>query len=393
MDENRTAWYINRYDGRRIVRDVILKQPGFSDIFDDPNKEIDGFAPSQEGLLPYRLLETRPLVMDYTPNYFMNDETPLLIQRTFPKTYKKLKFILCIRNPTKRALSSWRSKKDKHGEMVPSLRGVVDLGIAQSQCIEECFAKYFDKKNPANMKFSFKMRYNLGGAVTGTNAMEEFRRTEEEELDFSNRCAMKRCRRDHDTSEMGQSGAIGTMAHVAKSLYTYQLINWLNIYDLDQFCIVTLEDYIAHPLTTLKKILDFLGLPMLHNITAEDYIPHEFFQDARVLEENFLEDYLNLDMKKANALKKEVRFANNMAKKKHDKHKELKDTQHAEQKQGWDSIEQLVIILRKVKNRTKPNPSLDSQILPAIIEELKQNFYLSVQRLEKMLKRNMPYMY
>ena len=183
------------------------------------------------------------------------------------------------------------------------------------------------------------------------------------------------------------------MAHVAKSLYTYQLINWLNIYDLDQFCIVTLEDYIAHPLTTLKKILDFLGLPMLHNITAEDYIPHEFFQDARVLEENFLEDYLNLDMKKANALKKEVRFANNMAKKKHDKHKELKDTQHAEQKQGWDSIEQLVIILRKVKNRTKPNPSLDSQILPAIIEELKQNFYLSVQRLEKMLKRNMPYMY
>lgn len=403
MDTNRTIWYLNRFDGRRIIRDVVLKQPGFSDIFEDPNKEIDGFATDKESSIPSKLLDTRPLVMDYTPNYFMNDETPLLIQRTFPKTYKKLKFILCIRNPTKRTLSSWRSKKDKHGEMVPSLRSVVDLGIAQSHCIEECFAKYFSLKDPSTMKFSHKMRLNLGGNRGGPGH-EEFKKTEEEEFDFSNRCAMKLCRREHDTSQMGQSGAIGTMAHVAKSLYVYQLINWLNVYDFEQFCIVTLEDYVARPLATLQKILDFLGLPMLHNATAEAMIPHEFFADANILGESFLEDRFKAlastgssdgfsVREKLKALKNEVRFANNMAKKRHDKHKDLKEAQHAEQKQGWDSIEQLIVILRKVKNKTKPNPSLDSQIIDSIVNELKLNFLLSVQRLEKILGIKMPYMY
>ena len=42
----------------------------------------------------------------------------------------------------------------------------------------------------------------------------------------------------------------------------YELLNWLKVFDLRQFLVITLEEFIQDPKGTLRKILEFLGLYM-----------------------------------------------------------------------------------------------------------------------------------
>ena len=49
-------------------------------------------------------------MLDYTPNYLVLDAVPKLIKENLEHS-DKVKFLLCLRDPTKRTISSWVAKK------------------------------------------------------------------------------------------------------------------------------------------------------------------------------------------------------------------------------------------------------------------------------------------
>lgn len=230
MDEAQTAKYIDSFDGKYLIRGMVYKQPGFNST------------------------ENRPLVMDYTPNYLVCDETPILIRKAFPQIADRLKFMVLLRDPTARTLSSWKAKRGKHGKSIPDLRNVTRSGILQGECIAKCFNEYFDGPRllPA-------VRRSL---------WEVANRTAEDSLNPLD-CSIKQCRKQVDGNN-GRSGGIATLAHVVKSMYAYQLLHWFMVFHPSQFLILTLEEFTAEPLVSMERIITFLGLSMYDDRTSTD---------------------------------------------------------------------------------------------------------------------------
>ena len=360
LSRNDTMNYIKNYDGRQYIRALIMKQPGFQ-----------AYGIQKEGLNRSDILSAeqnyifnnRALVMDYTPNYLVNDETPVLIRKTFPSIYHKLKFIIMIRNPVARTISSWKSKKGKHGNKVLSFANVTRIGIEQGKCIEYCYNNYFQKDNVTLKEYIISMH---------THSNSNSNRTHNEDwMEVTSRCSMKYCRRRFDRTDGGSGGGIASMAHIVKSMYIYQLINWLHVFSLEQFCIITLEEFISEPLVTIKKITDFLGIPMYDNVTTI---------------ENTIENITS----SVNELTY-TQQADAFAKKGSDKHKYAKYNQQQRGQRGWKNNEELLIILKKIKNRTKPNPTVDQEVTKELVDLLKQYFQLSNKRLMNLLKLNVTY--
>ena len=59
---------------------------------------------SQEG---FETLEGRPILIEYSPNYFVLDHVPLMLKQQY--NYR-LKFIVSLRDPIGRTISSWKFK-------------------------------------------------------------------------------------------------------------------------------------------------------------------------------------------------------------------------------------------------------------------------------------------
>merc|ERR1719453_1351198 len=79
----------------------------------NPIRLVHHIYAKQYGLDPRKYsTKNRPYVMDYTPNYFVMDNVPKFINESFAHSMK-LKFLVCLRNPTNRAISSWVAKKVK----------------------------------------------------------------------------------------------------------------------------------------------------------------------------------------------------------------------------------------------------------------------------------------
>lgn len=184
-----------------IVRQILTRQPGIKDLKD------------------------RHLVMEYTPNYLLIDDIPRKIKQAFPLYYKKLKFIVLLRDPVARAISSYKSKTDKHPEL-PDFADCKVSGFKQAQCIFDCYDEgYFNKTN-------------------------------------NDDCNLEYCRTKFDKTKGGYCGGKSTLAHIVKSLYYYELLNWFNVFDRSQFLIVTIEQYTTNPLWVYEKIINFVGLPL-----------------------------------------------------------------------------------------------------------------------------------
>ena len=79
-------------------------------LFESPEDmiatRIKAMQLAQNGFNTTRL---RPVIIEYTPNYFIVDHIPKLLSQGFKKLYP-LKFIVSLRDPVNRTLSSWRFK-------------------------------------------------------------------------------------------------------------------------------------------------------------------------------------------------------------------------------------------------------------------------------------------
>ena len=207
----------------------------------DPKELVHYVYKKQHGLDPAKFsVKDRPYMMDYTPNYFVMDNVPELINKSYTHS-RKLKILLCLRNPTKRAISSWVAKKVKKRSVgrsqkinmnLPSLEVSLRDGMKQGECIAECFQDIAKGKDIKDFQHVKIMKY----------------------------CNMAKCRRKFDSTR--KAGTKSTLAHVVKSMYAYQLRNWYEYFDPSQFHIFSIEQYSKNPVGVLESIFDFLGLPL-----------------------------------------------------------------------------------------------------------------------------------
>ena len=164
----------------------------------------------------------RPLLIEYSPNYFVLDHVPRLLKSQFQY---KLKLIVSLREPVSRTLSSWKfkAKEGLNLKVVDdTFNSTIAQGIQQAQCIIDCY------KKAKSMK----------------------------------KCSIANCRALFDSRHDGRNGKNSYYAHVVKSLYVYQFLMWFEYFPRSSFFVFTTEDYRKNPIGVLEALLNFLGLPL-----------------------------------------------------------------------------------------------------------------------------------
>jgi hypothetical protein len=177
-------------------------------------------------------IEDRPILIEYSPNYFVLDHVPEILKAAFPYP---LKFVVSLRDPIGRAISSWKFKaneglklneaRKKRGEHVwadDPFNMTMKAGIDQAHCVISCYAKL--------------------------KSMKE--------------CSMTKCRAKFDKRTDGRNGKYSYYAHVVKSLYAYQFLMWFEYFPKSSFFIFTIEQYRKDPIGVTEAVLDFMGLPL-----------------------------------------------------------------------------------------------------------------------------------
>ena len=88
-----------------------------------------------------RDIANRSLVMDFTPNYLSVDNVPKLLRAVYTdEVSSKLRFIIAIRDPISRAVSSWLYKKNSHPNL-PSFVESMSHGMKEGKCVATCFER------------------------------------------------------------------------------------------------------------------------------------------------------------------------------------------------------------------------------------------------------------
>ena len=189
----------------------------------------------QEG---FDILETRPVLIEYSPNYFVLDHVPEVLRSEFKY---KLKFVVSLRDPISRAISSWKFKaseglrlgearRKKHETDWPDdfFNVTMKLGMDQAKCVSDCYEKTKDMT----------------------------------------KCSITMCRAMNDKRGDGRNGKYSYYAHVVKSLYAYQFLMWFAYFPKSNFFVFTIEQYRKNPIGVTEALLNFFGLP-LYDPTAK----------------------------------------------------------------------------------------------------------------------------
>ena len=174
---------------------------------------------SQEG---FDSIENRPVLIEYSPNYFVLDHVPEIIKQEF--TYP-VKFVVSLREPVSRTLSSWKFKAKeglKMKERDDFFNVTMMQGIDQANCVVACYEKTKDMK----------------------------------------KCSVTTCRTKYDKRWDGRNGKYSYYAHVVKSLYAYQFLMWFSYFPKANFFIFTIEQYRKNPIGVTEALLNFMGLPL-----------------------------------------------------------------------------------------------------------------------------------
>lgn len=129
--------------------------------FFDHNKEA-----SMSSLSPdIKNLDERPIVMEFTPNYLSEDTVPRIIRALYTdEEASKLKFIVALREPVSRAISSYLYKKNSHPKL-PSFVESMEEGFRNGKCVSSCYEKARKKKGSTGTHVDNFRRCEIGQCV------------------------------------------------------------------------------------------------------------------------------------------------------------------------------------------------------------------------------------
>ncbi|CAH0375957.1 unnamed protein product [Pelagomonas calceolata] len=167
--------------------------------------------------------------MEYTPEYlFEANHVPACLcgalQLTAAARCANRRFLVTLREPVARAVSSWQFKSRAGGGETRSFRRVVEEGAALARGMRAC------------------LRAHGGG----------------------DRAAVRACPIDRYLTPPphGHHQQI-SLSHVGKGLYVYQLRAWFARVPRERFLVVPIEQFYANATDGLARVLAFVGVPAL----------------------------------------------------------------------------------------------------------------------------------
>mmetsp|Transcript_46591 Transcript_46591/g.118144 ORF Transcript_46591/g.118144 Transcript_46591/m.118144 type:complete len:430 (+) Transcript_46591:1-1290(+) len=174
------------------------------------------------------------LQLHYTPNYFYFPDTPFHIADVYPNAHS-IKYFVILRDPVKRAVSSWKFHRAVTWES-RSFQQVVEDGISERQTLEVCYAAELAKK-PASW---------------GARVVEEL--PVERQRQVLNSCFWG-LPDSHD-----RTGPMDFFhAHVDMGIYVDQLRRWCSILGRENLFVLSLEEWVQDPEAWYTDLAAFAG--------------------------------------------------------------------------------------------------------------------------------------
>jgi len=181
----------------------------------------------------------KTLQLHYTPNYLYYPDTPFLIASVYPNA-RSIKYLVMLRNPVKRAVSSWKFHQKLTGDL-RTFAQVVEQGIAQRRALEACYERALMLIGDASVHTVGELPIPLMRNVTSA-------------------CFWDRPD-THDRTIPAELPLTLMHAHVDKGVYLDQVERWFAVLGRKNFFIFSLEEWIADTTGTFAKMMDFIGIP------------------------------------------------------------------------------------------------------------------------------------
>eukprot|EP00903_Cladosiphon_okamuranus_P015279 g14119.t1 len=171
-------------------------------------------------------------VVDYTPHYSILAYVPYLIKGLYGESAYDgtVKYIVFLREPAARTVSSWRFKYDLKGIEDGSREGF----RSERRSLEEAFQ---DGSKRVKALVECRSRY-LPSQLN-------------DEVD------LKTCKPDDFLEENPY------FSHVGKSMYFMQIERWIRLLGRDNVKVLFLEEVAVDPLGELASVFDFLGMDLV----------------------------------------------------------------------------------------------------------------------------------
>ena len=193
-------------------------------LFDRPTFDIShkGLSLLEEWSNSPYLSSNRTIIMHYTPHYIYEPHIPSAVSHFYPHS-KDLKFIVLLRSPIARAVSSYWFKNS-------------NLFTTNNK----------DSGSNGDLQLTFERE--LQGRSDYESCLAIDTKGINDDGDFINAC-----RKYLWPSNSG-------LRHIDKGFYDEQLIRWFKIFPRPSFYIFTLEAFAKDPKKELSRLLQWLGI-------------------------------------------------------------------------------------------------------------------------------------
>lgn len=241
------------------IRRRVIKRDRFNEVHRFDNAWYPYYAKSLSLAFEWAsaplMDSTNATVIHYTPHYIYAPSVPYDVRDFYPH-HSKMKFVLLLRNPVQRALSSYWFKNSER--FIGKDKGSIE-NFKKDFMEEKRIRKNYEECMAASPYIPYK-KHRL---LTPTERRSNFY--------ILQNCFGKEFR----------SGKLG-LRHIDKSIYVDQLDRWLQNFRRDQFIIISYEDWMENPLKHYERLISFLGQQLVGPRGFNSY------EDLSFLNKNYL---------------------------------------------------------------------------------------------------------
>eukprot|EP00611_Tribonema_gayanum_P013140 TRINITY_DN2394_c0_g1_i1.p1 TRINITY_DN2394_c0_g1~~TRINITY_DN2394_c0_g1_i1.p1 ORF type:complete len:334 (-),score=98.38 TRINITY_DN2394_c0_g1_i1:598-1599(-) len=199
------------------------------------------------------------VVVDYTPHYAMVPEVPYRICHLLD--CRTTKFIVLLRDPVERAISSWRFKEryklkrnpEAYSAALSAMRAGQPTTMTSHRHAPELLTESMERGMAKAAEWLACVEVEVAAAALNVTA---------DAIDLQ-LCNAVRLFEGQAAYEVPSDGSLSLRDHVGKSVYYLQLWRWLSLVPRQQLKVLYFEDLIKDTRATIFDGLTFMGLDPL----------------------------------------------------------------------------------------------------------------------------------
>lgn len=182
-------------------------------------------------------------LVHYTPHYLYAPTVPYDVKKFYPHS-SELKFIVMLRDPVERALSSYWFQNshllnDADKGSIEEFISLSSAEINDRRLYEQCMRISLSVPSSSGLieYMSLLTNHSVASHDKGNSQLYQ---------------ALVKCfGSDLRSKTLGHR-------HIDKGIYVDQVLRWLDNFRMDQFLFISLKDMHARPQETFQKVLDFM---------------------------------------------------------------------------------------------------------------------------------------